>query len=117
MEGHRGAQERVSNPGLTFVRKLCLALEAEDSLETPLIAGQLYEIAENAGIEVPGLRVPDEDKAKRVIGSIMAKVFSKSDTVALDGFKVVRKESFHDREDPTAGGRYSSKTYLFTKLC
>jgi hypothetical protein len=117
MEGHEGAQERVSNPGLTFVRKLCLALETDDSLETPLIASQLYEIAENAGIEIPGLRVPDEDKAKRVIGSIMAKVFSKSDPLELDGFKVIRKESFHDREDPAAGGRYSSKTYLFTKLC
>jgi hypothetical protein len=116
MEGHEGAQERVSNPGLTFVRKLCLALEAEDSLETPLIASQLYDIAENAGIEVPGLRVPDEEKARKVIGSIMAKVFNKGDAVELDGFRVVREESFRDREDATAGGGYSMKTYIFTKL-
>jgi len=116
MEGHQGAQERVSNPSLTFVRKLCLTLEAEDSLETPLIASQLYEIAENAGIEVPGLRVPNEDKAKRVIGSIMAKVFSKGDTVELDDFRVVREESIRDREDTTAGGSYRVKRYIFTKL-
>jgi hypothetical protein len=109
IEGHEGAQERVSNPGLTFVRKLCLALEAEDSLETPLIASQLYEIAENAGIEVPGLRVPDDDKAKRAIGSIMVKVFSKRNTVELDGFRVLREESIRDREDPSAGGSYRVK--------
>jgi hypothetical protein len=116
MEGHQGAQERVSNPGLTFVRKVCLALEAEDSLETPLIASQLYEIAENAGIEVPGLRFADEDRARKVIGRIMAKVFSKGDTVELDGFQVVREESFRDREDGTAGGRYCVKSYIFRKL-
>jgi hypothetical protein len=116
IEGHQGAQERVSNPGLTFVRKLCLALETDDSLEIPLIASQLYEIAENAGIDVPGLRVPDEDKARRVIGSIMAKVFNKGDTVELDGFQVVRKESIRDREDATAGGGYPVKSYIFTRL-
>ena len=116
MEGHEGAQERVSDPGLTFVRKLCLALEAEDSLETPLIASQLNEIAENAGIDVPGLRVADEDRARRVIGSIMAKVFNKGDTVELDGFRVVREESTRDREDTTAGGSYRVKSYVFTKL-
>jgi len=116
MEGHRGAQERVSNPGLTFVRKLCLALEADDSLETPLIASQLNEIAEKAGIDVPGLRVADEDRARRVIGSIMAKVFNKGDTVELDGFRVVREESTRDREDTTAGGSYRVKSYVFTKL-
>jgi hypothetical protein len=116
MEGHPGAQERVSNPGLTFVRKVCLAVEADDSLGIPLIASQLYEIAENAEIEVPGLRVPDEDKARKIIGRIMAKVFSKGDAVELDGFQVVRKESTRDREDPTAGGGYPVKSYIFTKL-
>jgi hypothetical protein len=116
MEGHQGAQERVSNPGLTFVRKLCLALEAEDSLETPLIASQLYEIAENAGVEVPGLRVADEDRARKVIGSIMGKIFSKGDTVELDGFRVVRKESLREREDTSAGGSYSVKSYVFARV-
>ena len=116
VEGHEGAQERVSNPSLTFVRKLCLALEAEDSLETPLIASQLYDIAENAGIEVPGLRVADEDRARKVIGSIMAKVFGKGDAVELDGFRVVRDESIRDREDTAAGGSYRLKSYVFTKL-
>ena len=116
MEAHQGAQERVSNPGLTFVRKLCLALEAEDSLETPLIASQLYEIAEIAGIEVPGLWVADEDRARKVIGSIMAKVFSNGDTVELDGFRVVREESTRDRADNTVGGSYRVKSYVFTKL-
>jgi hypothetical protein len=116
MEAHRGAQERVSNPGLTFVRKLCLALEAEDSLETPLIASQLYDVAEIAGVEVPGLRVADEDRARKVIGSIMAKVFSNGDTVELDGFRVVREESTRDRADNTVGGSYRVKSYVFTKL-
>jgi hypothetical protein len=116
MEGHRGAQERVSNPGLTFVRNLCLALEAEDSLETPLIASQLYDIAEIAGVEVPGLRVADEDRGRKIIGSIMAKVFSDGDTVELDGFRAVKEESIRDREDTTAGGSYRVKSYVFTKL-
>ena len=65
---------------------------------------------------MPGLRVADEDKARKIIGRIMAKVFSKGDAVELDGFQVVRKESTRDREDATVGGSYPVKSYVFTKL-
>ena len=112
MGEHERAQERVSNPNLTFLRKICLAVaQTRDHWETPLNASQLYEIAENVGIDVPGLKEADEDKAKRMIGMIMARVFLKSYTIQLDDFRVIREASVRDREDGRGG--FIMKTYTF----
>jgi hypothetical protein len=108
MEGHQKAQERVSNPSLTFLRKLCLAVKDNDSLGTPLIASQLYGIADDADIAVPSLQVADEDRGRKVIGGILAKVFVNGDAVQLDNFRVVR--------EITEGAHHPSKSYVFTTI-
>jgi hypothetical protein len=117
MDGHIAAQERVSSPVLTFLRLIALEAERTDQLDTPLIASQIFALAEDADIEVPGLRDDDrhnEDKAKKIIGIKMATVFKESDTIELDGFNVVRTESSRYREDRD-GGDYVVKTYTFNR--
>ena len=89
MDGHEAAQERVSNSALTFLRKLALAVADQRRLGEKLNASQLYELAEAAGVDVPGLREPDEEHGKRQIGSIMARVFKTGDRVVVDAFEVL----------------------------
>lgn len=108
MDGHQTAQERVSNPALTFLRKLALAVIDQGRADESLIASELYEIADAASIDIPGLKEPDEDKGKRVIGSLMARLFKESQTVEIDGFTVQRKEETKSRSE---GGDYTAKTY------
>ncbi len=108
MDGHQAAQERVSNPALTFLRKLALAVVSQERAGEALIASELYEVADAASIEIPGLKEPDEDKGKRVIGSLMARLFKDSQTVEIDGLVVERKEETKSRAD---GGDYTAKTY------
>lgn len=112
MDGHQAAQERVSNPALTFMRKLALAVAEQDRLGEPLIASALCEIADSAEVDIPGLREPDEDKGKLMIGSIMARLFKTANSLSVDGFSVTRHEAETERYD---GGTYTAKTYQFEK--
>jgi hypothetical protein len=113
MDGHQDAQERVSNPALTFLRKLALAVADQNRLSESLTATELYEIADSAEVDIPGLREPDEDKGKRVIGSIMGRLFEVGDCLTVEGFTVTRLETTKERED--GGGTYIANTYQFEK--
>lgn len=111
MDGHRAAQERVSNPDLTFLRNLALAVANQDRHREFLNASALYEIAEVSDVEIPRLREHDEDKGKLLIGSIMARLFKTVKSLTLDGFTVTRHEAETERHD--GGGTYLAKTYRF----
>jgi hypothetical protein len=111
MNGHQAAQERVSNPDLTFLRKLALAVADQDRHREFLNASALYEIAEITDVDIPRLREHDEDKGKLLIGSIMARLFKTVKSLTLDGFTVTRHEAETERHD--GGGTYTAKTYQF----
>jgi hypothetical protein len=113
MDGHQAAQERVSNPDLTFLRKLALAVADQNRLCESLNASALYEIADSVDVDIPRLREPDEDKGKRLIGSIMARLFKTAKSLTLDGFTVTRHEAETERHD--GGGTYTAKTYQFER--
>lgn len=114
MDGHQAAQERVSNADLTFLRKLALAVAEQGRLSEPLIASALYEIADDAQVKIPGLREPEEDKGKLLIGSIMARLFkTANNSISLEGFTVTRHEPETERRD--GGGTYRAKVYQFER--
>jgi hypothetical protein len=114
MDGHLEAQVRVSNPDLTFLRKIALAIADQNLLGEFLMASQLYEIAESAAIEVPGLRgESDEGNGKRVIGVIMGRIFKDAATVRVDEFDVTRDE-YEVPRDGDAGG-YTARRYQFRR--
>jgi hypothetical protein len=118
MDGHVAAQERVSNPALTFLRRIALEAERNDDLDVPLTATQIFELAEAADIQVPGLGDEDrhnDEKAKRIIGIKMANVFKQREIIELDGFTATRKEENRTRTG-SDGGSYVAKTYTFTRV-
>lgn len=114
MEGHRAAQERVSNPVLTFLRRVALEVAKEDLLGVPVITSRLFDLADAAGIEIPGLRPADAhdgEKARKVIGQKLGVVFKRGDHIDLDGFVITRGTESHDR--PDGNGARELKTYTF----
>jgi CHC2-type zinc finger protein len=118
MDGHVAAQERVSNPALTFLRRIALEADRTDDLDVALTASQIFELAEAADIQVPGLRDEDrhnDEKGKRIIGIKMANAFKQRETIELDGFTATRKEENRTRANG-AGGSYSIKTYTFKRV-
>jgi len=118
IDGHIAAQERVSSPALTFLRRIALEAERTENLDTPLMASQIFTLAEDAEIPVPGLRDEDrhnDDKAKKIIGIKLATVFKNGDRIELDSFNIVRTESTREREGDD-GGCYIVKTYTFSRI-
>jgi len=116
MDGHLAAQERVSNPVLTFLRRVALEADKLTLLDVSHTTSRLFELADSAGIAVPGLPhgdTHDGEKARKVIGTKLAAVFKSSNTVDLDGFTVERGESLQERSD--GHGERAVKTYMFRK--
>jgi len=113
MDGHQQAQERVSNPQLVWLRRVVLNINEIGDLDKQLTATDLQRICKEADIAIPGLRAEaPEDRAKRVIGTVMGKLFGTNNELAVDGFTVVRSEKIVDRDNPMAGGGFKTKTYL-----
>lgn len=111
MDGHQAAQVRVSDPSLTFLRRLALAVAEQKRLAESLIASQLYEICELADISVPGLHEPDEAHGRRQIGIVLGRVFKTANVVEVDGFSVERDEIQTHGEESRV---YWTKQYKFS---
>ncbi len=112
MDGHQAAQERVSNPALVWLRGLALAIDQTGQLNREFSATEIHSLCESTNLVIPGLREgADEDKAKRVVGTLMAKLFRDSNPLDVDGYQVTRTERLVPRDDGNAGGGYTSKFY------
>ena len=116
MEGHQQAQERVSNPALVWLRSVVLAVNEAGELDRALTATDLHGLCDGAHITIPGLRPgADEDKGKKAIGSIMAKLIRDRDRLEVDAFEVAREERYVPRDNAADGGNFKSKTYTVTR--
>ena len=116
LDGHLDAQERVSNPALVFLRAVALAAEQAGRLGESFSASNLAELAEGAGVPIPGLRAgADERAAAKQIGTLLARVFSavEDEETEVDGFSVRRTERAEPRED--GNGLRTFKAYAIQR--
>ena len=110
-DGHVEAQERSSNPALSWLRAVALAVAGENRLGSELIASEIAEVCDMHAIDIPG-KPPDEDRAKQQVGSLCKKLFRESETVAVDGFQVARSRKEYRKP---SGDMDSTFAYTFTK--
>jgi hypothetical protein len=116
MDGHRQAQERVSNPAMVWLRNVALQIEQAGDLNRSLSATDLHELCDSADIGIPGLKPgADENKGRKLIGTVMGKLFKDGDEIEIDGFRVVREERYVERDNPNDGGAFRAKTYTVTR--
>jgi hypothetical protein len=113
MDGHDAAQERVSNPALSWLRQVALALEGENRLGESLLAGELVEVCNLHGLDIPGLRAEvRESQAKPQIGLLMRRVFRDREAISVDGYTVDRcRREFRK----PSGDIDSTPAYTFSK--
>ena len=111
MEGHEAAQERASNPALSWLRNIALAVEAENRLGFPLMASELAEISELHGLEIPG-DPKERDQASRQIGILAKRLFRDGAGLDVDGFTIKRTEKEYRKQ---SGDMDSTNAYNFTK--
>ena len=84
-------------------------------LKRGLTATDIHGLCEGADIQIPGLRAGvDEEKGRKIIGSIMGKLFRDQDTLEVDGYIVIREERYISRDKVSEGGSFKSKIYTIT---
>jgi hypothetical protein len=110
LDGHQRAQQRISDPALSFLRSVALEVRAAGKLEAHFTAGDIVDLAEEAGIEIPGLRSGHTGDARRRVGVLMSRAFGQVDTIVVEEFTVTRTPWQHPRPE---GGSYSTKAYQF----
>ncbi len=93
MDGHRQAQDRIASPALTWLRSVAMAADSEGKLSEEISASGLYELSQEHGIDLPGLREEsNETTARQHIGRMMARLFKATEAVEIDGYTVTRVE-------------------------
>jgi hypothetical protein len=115
MKGHEKTKERVSNPNMTWLRKVALATDASSRLGQQLSASEINELCDQEAIELPGrLSSNNAGAAYRKVGLIMSKLFKDSTTLKCEEFEITREKKTKDRTDPQKG--YTEiKVYAFNK--
>ena len=94
LDGHQAVQHEISNPDLTWLRAVCIAVEHTYGVDMKLHAHNIAEICEEEGIEWPrGKVVRDNDVATKYVGTIMVRIFrdQKDGIVNLDRYIVTRE--------------------------
>jgi hypothetical protein len=94
MDGHREEQERISNPDLDWLRKVALVIDKADKLGDWFQAGELIDLCEGNGIDLPSCRLGmDERTVKLQTGKVLKRIFAdrESPVVNVGGFKVTRR--------------------------
>lgn len=96
MAGHQETKERISNPAMTFLRKLAISIKDAAKLDVELCASAIYEHCEEQSLDIPGLTQTNLEAGRKRIGAIMGKIFQPGDNdiqVTLDSFLIERRIS------------------------
>jgi len=123
LDGHRAEQERMSSPGLNWLRDVALAVDADKRLGDSLRANDITEISGAGAIALPGvpdwtLAKIDGDQMNKLVGKTMKRLFkgcgSGSVVLKTGGFNIARTSEtgyniIHRTEMTTHG-------YVFTFL-
>jgi len=116
MDGHEKTKERVSNPNITWLRKVALAANANSHLNRELRASDIVELCDLEDIELPGfVNSSKENAAIRKVGALMKKLFGESSALECDEFEITRLGVMlprHDRPEELREG----KVYVIKKL-
>jgi hypothetical protein len=111
MDGHEAAQDRVSNPALSWLRGVALAVERTGRSGIELTASAIVELCQATDIPLPNLKPGVDDKtARQAAGCIMRRVFGSRDRLELEGFTVTRSEKAYQKP---SGDWAKTPVYVF----
>jgi len=89
LDGHNDACERVSDPGKGFIRAVAAHVEELGRLGQELTASDIYELAEENEITVPGLKHWNEDTGKRRIGAVFSRSLNGATELEIEDYRIV----------------------------
>jgi hypothetical protein len=116
LENHREQQERISSPGLSFLREICNAIFDAGRLEETITAADIAAELEARHIDIPGKARGFEDynAGAAAVGRLLGPVFKNSEEREIEEFRVHRKQTREYNEKKQAN--LPTKIYWFSRV-
>lgn len=107
LDGHEATRERMTNPALTWLRDVALAVVRANRDGQPLRAHDMLDLLADTEIEIPGASneadLEDENvrsNVLRAIGRKLSKCFKGESSIEIDGILIERSEAHDDQGRP-----------------
>jgi hypothetical protein len=116
LENHREQQERISSPGLSFLREICNAISDAGRLEETLTAADIASELDGRHIDIPGKARGSEDynAGAAAVGRLLGPVFKNAEERGIEEFRVHRKQTREYNEKKQAN--LPVKIYWFSRV-
>jgi Bifunctional DNA primase/polymerase, N-terminal len=98
LDGHTEEVLRVSDPALSWLRLIAIAIHNDNKLGSELSASEILDIGQSHAVPFPGnVFTVNLDQLSMYTGRLLARIFKDSDSVSVDRFLVnrVSRTEFH----------------------
>jgi hypothetical protein len=117
LDGHTEEILRVSDPALTWLRQIGIAVENDDRLDEALSASDIVDVCQAHSIDFPNkTSTTDLKELAMLAGRLLGRVFSShadNDALTIDRYEVTHEERALIR--PSDGMEYRKHYYWFKK--
>jgi hypothetical protein len=118
LDGHVDEVLRISDPALSWLRQVAIAVEKENRLNVGLSASDVVDICQARGLDFPNkTMMASLDELSMYAGRLLARLFrdvSLNETLSIDRYEIER-ESRKQSRPPASGGDFSKQFYWFRK--
>jgi len=116
MEGHSEIQDRISTPGINWLRDVAIIVSRENRLGDWLRSSDIVSLLEDTGVPIPSMRndtnMEDDEDSRKIytaMGKKLSRCFRSRDSLQVDRFQV-------EREDRDDGWGRPRKVHKFTLI-
>jgi len=118
LEGHTEEVLRVSDPALSWLRALAIAVNKDNRLDVDLSTSDIVEICQGTAIDFPNNKIAfsNIDQISMYTGRLLTRLFhdlSATDCLRVDRYKVEHSTVIQPRQDRS--GEFSKHFYRFTR--
>jgi hypothetical protein len=117
LDGHTEEVLRVSDPALSWLRQIGIAVEKDNRLNEALSASEIVDVCQAHNIDFPNkTSIDDLDRLAMLAGRLLGRVFrdlSVKESLMIDRYKIEREERIQTR--PSDGGEFRKHYYWFKK--
>jgi len=98
LDGHVEEVLRVSDPALSWLRVVAIAVDKEKRLDEGLLATEIIDVCQARGVELPGVRgIIDPDQLSMYAGRLLNRLFRDTEELVIDRYKI-RRDSRRDHQ-------------------
>jgi hypothetical protein len=92
LEGHTQEILRMSDPALSWLRLVAIAVENKDRWEEAFSASEIADLCQSKGIELPGsTRITNDEQLSMHTGRLLGRLFADDTPVEIDRYKITRQ--------------------------